>query len=84
MRRTRERLKFWRIREALTQGECATRAGTTQSAWSDIESGKRKPSLAQAAGIDRLTRGEVRMTDWLPKASRPPDSPKLPIPDDAA
>lgn len=68
---TRERLKLWREERGLFQHQCARRARITQSAWCNIENGKKEPSLTQAAGIEIATEGAIRMVHWLPKRLRP-------------
>jgi transcriptional regulator with XRE-family HTH domain len=54
----------------MRQAEAAALSGMTQSMWSRIECGRQLPSLAQAAGIEALTRGEIPMSAWLAKGKR--------------
>lgn len=68
---TRERLKSWRETKGWPQHQCAKRARITQSAWCNIENGRKEPSLVQAAGIEIATDGAIRMVHWLPKRLRP-------------
>lgn len=72
------KLKAWRRESALSQAQACVRAGIWQSAWSEIEAGKRTPSIEQGAAIERATNGHVRMTDWLPKCARPNSPSSIP------
>ena len=45
-------VKYWRVRQGMTQAELAIKAGTTQHAISDIEQGTGNPTLRT---LDRIS-----------------------------
>ncbi len=53
-----EKVRRWRLAQAINQGELAEKAGTTRAAISQIETGKRQPypstirRLADALGVE--------------------------------
>lgn len=66
-----EKLRHWREKGGFTQVICAKKARMHQSVWSDIEAGKRGPSLIQAFNIERITGGHIRIIEWIPKRGIP-------------
>ena len=64
MRKKTNSLARWRIRHGLTQRAAAGRIGATSAAWSDIEAGRRRPSLSLAIGIEVVTDGLVQIETW--------------------
>lgn len=59
------KLKTWRERAGLTQTALALELEISQEFVSQIESGKKTPSLGVAASIERRTDGEVTLQDWV-------------------
>lgn len=62
----------WRKDEGITQTEAAKRAEISQTAWCDLEAGKKLPRIDTAIRIARVTRGAVPVEAWVkpPKRSR--------------
>ena len=72
-----ERLLAWRKRNQLTQAEAAKRFGLAQSAWSELETGKRAPNRDDAVLIELETgipleawSGDQRVADAMNELAR--------------
>jgi transcriptional regulator with XRE-family HTH domain len=63
-RTTGEKLRDWRLASDLTQQAAAKKARISQSAWCDYENDKKTPRVKQASRIQKITSGEVQVTDW--------------------
>lgn len=59
-----ERLRAWRIREQLTQGEAAAKAGVSQPTWSGWEHDLKEPRLGHAMLVAKMTGGFVGLEHW--------------------
>lgn len=69
MRTPRDRLKAWRKDLDISQEKLAGELGCSQVLVSLIESGHRRPGLAVATAIERLSAawrwGPIRASEWL-------------------
>lgn len=64
------RLRAWRKKNGeRSQTSCAEEIRATQSAWASWERDESFPEVDFADGIERITDGYVRVTDWA-KARR--------------
>ena len=59
-----ERLRAWRIRERLTQGDAAAQAGVSQPTWSGWEHDLKEPRLGHAMLVAKMTDGFVGLDHW--------------------
>ncbi len=65
---TNQRLRAWRVAHFARQSDAAKAAKIGQGPWSEIENGKRRPTLDQAFRIEDLTREtgeEIPARDWV-------------------
>lgn len=51
----------------VSRGEWAARLGVSKSYLSELEHGKKRPSLEIAVEIERLTEGAVPAASWVPE-----------------
>lgn len=58
-------LRDWRKARSLSQAELAKRIGVSQAAYCLWELGQRLPKLPHLYAIQRVTRGAVKLKDWV-------------------
>lgn len=60
-----EKLRAWRDRTGLSQSKAARLLGVAQGTWSAWEDGRKRPELEFLLELEKATRREVKLADWV-------------------